>query len=75
MIEGIVITVVGGLILAGIILLIRSLADEQQREDLTERVKQATCRHQWEQISNDLGPNIVFVTADKERCRKCGARR
>lgn len=56
MIEGIAITVVGGLILAGIILLIRSVADKQKREDLTERVKQATCHHQWSQSQTTLDP-------------------
>ena len=75
MIEGIVITVIGGLILAGALLLIRSLANEQKREDLIGGVKKATCRHDWETIPTDLGSGLVLVTADKERCRKCGTRR
>lgn len=74
-IEGIAITVIGGLILAGTLLLIRSLVNEQKRENLIGGVRQAAGRHDWEAIPTDLGSGLVLVTADKERCRKCGARR
>lgn len=74
MIEGIAITVIGGLIPAGALLLIRSLVNEQKREDLIQGVRRATCRHGWKSIPTDLGSGLVLVTADKEQCRKCGAR-
>jgi hypothetical protein len=68
---GVTVVVVG----AGALWLIRSLTDEDKREGLAERTKQRVCRHEWEKIPTDLGPNVIFVTADAEWCRKCGARR
>jgi len=66
------VTVVGGLILAGILAGVRWLRVPDNRE----RLRQVVCRHDWEPIQTNFGTpsaHLVFVTPYSERCRKCGA--
>jgi uncharacterized membrane protein YciS (DUF1049 family) len=66
------VTVIGGLILAGILTAIRWL----RVEDNWERLRQRVCRHDWEPIQTNYGTpsaRMVFVAPYSEQCRKCGA--
>jgi hypothetical protein len=72
MATAIIATVVGGLILAGILAAIRWLQDEDHRSQL----RQLVCRHDWQPIDKGRpGDAIVFVTPYDEYCRKCDAQR
>lgn len=74
MIETIVLGAAGSLVAAGLIATGAWLRKDPNRERLAERARQATCRHQWEQI-NTPGDSVVLITADEEWCTRCGKRR
>jgi hypothetical protein len=74
MLEAILVAVIAALIGAGILAGLRWLAQRDNREKITEPVRQRLCDHQWEPI-NRPGDVAVLITADDEWCTKCGARR
>lgn len=74
MLEGILVSVVAGLIVLAVAGAVRWLREEDNRT----MVKQATCRHDWFSPNdefNEPGSSIVFLSPVAEECRKCGKTR
>jgi hypothetical protein len=65
------VAVVGGLVLTGILGMLKWLRAEDNRR----LVRQLMCRHDWHPIDKGWGTNVVYVTPYDENCRKCGKER